>query len=292
MPNPHFQHECGYLRKESIYAGVGALRYDTIGWDPVNNKGTVYKSIDSGETWIKINTGFNQLPEAAIYRMVFGEINTQTGLYEIYAATYQGIFKSEDGGVNWVAKNNGLPPLGIAHFILKDMNNNDILYATLANKGIYRSLDRGENWSAFDDNLGLMNRNLHWLASDSNGRLLMACQEYGSCKGIWSKQTVGQTITDWTKIASYESLLIEEGWQSVLNNPTSIAVDPSNPNIIYASGSVTVYKSEDAGITWTQIYTNFDAAEGTYSSRGLNAFGASRSIAVDPKDPQKIYADR
>ena len=58
----------------------------------------------------------------------------------------------------------------------------------------------------------------------------------------------------------------------------SIAINPSNPNIVYAGTfNYGVYKSYDAGSTWTQCST------GMYT-------GCIYSLAIDPVNPNIIYA--
>src|SRR6202167_1594496 len=92
--------------------------------------------------------------------------------------------------------------------------------------------------------------------------------------GVWSSDDYGRT---WNPIFDHEST------QSI----GAIAVAPSNPNIIYvASGEGLhrpdlsvgngIYKSTDAGKTWTHL--------------GL-AYGFQiPSLAVDPRDPNKVFA--
>jgi len=92
--------------------------------------------------------------------------------------------------------------------------------------------------------------------------------------GVWKSDDYGRT---WTPIFDHEST------QSI----GAIAVAPSDPNIIYvASGEGLhrpdlsvgngIYKSTDAGKTWTQL--------------GLRDGLQIPALAVDPRDPNKIFA--
>ena len=55
----------------------------------------------------------------------------------------------------------------------------------------------------------------------------------------------------------------------------SLAVDPQNPTTVYASTSVGVFKSQDAGARW--------------SNAGLSGFGGG-SLFIDPQNPNTLYA--
>jgi photosystem II stability/assembly factor-like uncharacterized protein len=92
--------------------------------------------------------------------------------------------------------------------------------------------------------------------------------------GVWKSDDYGRT---WTPIFDHEST------QSI----GAIAVAPSDPNIIYvASGEGLhrpdlsvgngIYKSSDAGKTWTHL--------------GLRDGQQIPALAIDPRDPNKIFA--
>jgi photosystem II stability/assembly factor-like uncharacterized protein len=92
--------------------------------------------------------------------------------------------------------------------------------------------------------------------------------------GVWKSDDYGRT---WNPIFDHEST------QSI----GAIAVAPSNPNIIYvASGEGLhrpdlsvgngIYKSTDAGKTWTHL--------------GLHDGFQIPALAVDPRDPDKVFA--
>jgi photosystem II stability/assembly factor-like uncharacterized protein len=92
--------------------------------------------------------------------------------------------------------------------------------------------------------------------------------------GVWKSEDYGRT---WNPIFDHEST------QSI----GAIAVAPSNPNIVYvASGEGLhrpdlsvgngIYKSTDAGKTWTHL--------------GLRDGEQIPALAVDPRDPNKVFA--
>lgn len=73
-----------------------------------------------------------------------------------------------------------------------------------------------------------------------------------------------------------------------LDNPKiqTLAIDPSNPSTLYTgtyrdetlSGHEGIYKSTDAGLSWTR------------TSSGLQSYVVVYSIAIDPTNPNRLYA--
>jgi photosystem II stability/assembly factor-like uncharacterized protein len=132
-------------------------------WSNGGERG-VYKSTDGGKTW---------------NRTLF--ISEETGISEIaidphnpdilYAAAHQrrrheftyigggpesGLWKSTDGGQNWREINTGLPKNDMGRIGLAvSPSNSDYVYAIVearhGKSGVYRSTNRGENWSKQGD---------------------------------------------------------------------------------------------------------------------------------------------
>ncbi len=80
----------------------------------------------------------------------------------IFAATRDGIFRSDDGGNSWAEKSSGLPSRGLRGFSGGSKNGKTMLYCTVPCKvvsgelqgGIFVSTDLGESWkSAMGDGL-------------------------------------------------------------------------------------------------------------------------------------------
>jgi photosystem II stability/assembly factor-like uncharacterized protein len=69
-------------------------------------------------------------------------------------------------------------------------------------------------------------------------------------------------------------------------NVSALAFAPTHPETIYAirgdlaNGLSTIYKSSDAGTTW----------QATTAVPGIDAYGIDTALAVDPRDPETVYA--
>jgi len=187
----------------------------------------------------------------------------------MFAATNKGIWRSDDGGQKWMEKTNGLPWKEIQGFAggsnLKD--NLIVLYCTITSKdengalkgGIYCSRDRGQTWQQ------VMGRGIN---TDTKKADQWA---YGS-------------------IAQYKQLLTTD----------------TNPFTVYAMNTSTgfhpphhdtVYRSDDAGLTWRDTYfmdprferyniaPNYVTASTGQSYKGGDApFG----VAICSTDPNRL----
>jgi len=70
-------------------------------------------------------------------------------------------------------------------------------------------------------------------------------------------------------------------------NPFSIGVSPTNPDIVYATDFGRTIKTTNGGISWEQIYTNYKKDAG-WMSRGLEVTTAY-GVIFDPFDSNHIF---
>ncbi|MES2649351.1 MAG: right-handed parallel beta-helix repeat-containing protein [Bacteroidota bacterium] len=106
----------------------------------------VYKSIDYGTSWTAISPEFHGIMS----------INVDKNNSDIiYLASYFFLYKTIDGGKNWVSINNGYVAVSQIMNLHIDVNNSDILYLVTASfdKNFYRSVDAGATWSVWADGL-------------------------------------------------------------------------------------------------------------------------------------------
>ncbi len=112
---------------------------------------------------------------------------------------------------------------------------------------VYKTTDRGNNWTAISSNLtGSTTKNLNNMAIAPSDAKTIYAATWGN---IW-KTTDGGATTTWTKITG--TLPVVDG------AITYIAVNPNDPKIVYVTiGSYTqnekVYKTVNGGTNWTNI---------------------------------------
>ncbi|RPI28783.1 MAG: hypothetical protein EHM61_03945 [Acidobacteria bacterium] len=125
-----------------LYASGYKPTYPLFRSEPMAEPGEdVYRSTDGGASWSLVNIG---LPVIA-YSLAIDPVNTAT----LYAASWRGLYKSTDSGVNWnnvltSSSNDRIPALQV----LVDSTHAQNVYA-VAQSGFYRSDDAGANWAFY-----------------------------------------------------------------------------------------------------------------------------------------------
>lgn len=131
-------------------------------WSAGGDRG-IYKSTNGGETWEKIlevseNTGFNEIHmDPRDPQLLYATAHQRRRHVWTYidGGPESAIYKSRDGGKNWVKLENGLPKNDMGR-IGMDISpaNPDVVYSIIKateNGGFYRSEDRGESWKKMSD---------------------------------------------------------------------------------------------------------------------------------------------
>jgi photosystem II stability/assembly factor-like uncharacterized protein len=222
-----------------------------------------YKTPDGGRSWHQFNAGI-QLGtiSSVVNKVIFNPLGTDM----IYAATTVGVFRSLDGGRNWVERMNGMTEINFVVALAMDPQRPNVIYAGTTG-GVYRTTNATESWEkktrgmiAADAKLTSMALGVNGLAVDpTNSDIVYA----GTTKGLYKSLDQGE---HWVKI---------EG--SIHNSYVSaIQLDPSKPSTLYLATSDRVQKSEDSGLTWQP------------KTHGLEATSI-RSLQISPSDSQVLY---
>ena len=218
------------------------------------------------------------------------------------------LFESQDFGESWDPLNLPKRNLGEVTSILIDpVRSSHYLVGVLDafGGGLYESQDSGKSWDTAKDIRDFAVRAL--TAAPSNPSEFVA----GTVRGVMLSADSGRT---WTRISDPNNLEMQ--------GITSIAIDPKDPNIIYAGTSHLPWKTIDGGKTWESIHSGMiddsdvfsiyvnqeqpsdvfaSACSGIYAS--LNRGDSWRKIAgipntsrrthvirVDPTESNTIYA--
>ena len=154
-------------------------------------------------------------------------------LYALPSLNNQKIFKSIDRGETW-NQMAGFPSLGDKNFMALGVDQNNVIYASTNNNGIYKSLDEGVTWTQLQD-FGFGCGPMDILFGNNFSILTVK----GSNRGIWS--STGDLFSWQKKVGGFD--------------PNTVTQD-INGNL-YAGGNSAggkeLYKSSDAGATWSQI---------------------------------------
>lgn len=204
-----------------------------------------------------------------------------------------GIWKTVDGGQNWVCLTDNLPNLSTNTIVMAESNHNIIYAGTgesfpggtyLQGSGIFKSVDRGATWTQLanttTDDFEYINR---IVVDPSDANIVIAATESGIMKSvdggtIWTKVYSSSTgIEDldadpknFNKLYAAENRLgivrsinAGDNWNvssDGINGGTrfEIAISPVNTNIIYVSQNISsnesyIYRSEDSGLSWKRF---------------------------------------
>ena len=126
---------------------------------------------------------------------------------------------------------------------------------------VFRSDDGGKSWRALSGIHGKSVRTLSMASSDHN--LLVA----GALDGVYRSRDAGAT---WERISPED--------HPGLKNIESTAIDPQNPDVIYAGTFHLPWKTDDGGKNWHRI------------NQGVLDDSDVFSIIIDPQMPSVVYA--
>ncbi len=192
----------------TTYANGVYKTNNLVGWDSISNG-------------LPLSTSPN-LEFVPIY-MLLTEGDT------LFAATREGIYKSIDGGQNWIKKSNGITIGSGAswEFTMSIYRTNDGALLTGGNAGIYKSTDDGENWV---------------LTNITDNKVVNFIEHNGI---LFAGRSAGSSPN------GYKSIDNGVTWQ-VLNSPFPIDTYFSEGNNLFICG-LGVALSTNNGLTWTLL---------------------------------------
>jgi len=315
-----------YQNKDIVYVG-------TYGYG-------IFVSQNGGTSWSDISTG---LTSKDVETVAIDPRNPNV----IFAGTYgAGVFKTINGGKSWQARNNGLTETRINKIVIDPLDSNLVFLVAYNNAGIFRSEDGGNTWKEINNGIKGSDKDISSFAIDPTQELLYAgsmvtgklfrSEDYGDTwvllnSGLpqtWINEIIinpkdNKVVYLATGNGFYKSEDMAFTFKKkdaglVDENIKTIAVDPTNFSIVYASSSIAgIFKTTDAASLWTQkssglpfysiismqinpkTYDMFLGTEiGIYSSKnsgksysliGLEGKNI-QCLAFDPSDPSYIYA--
>jgi hypothetical protein len=226
----------------------------------------IYKSTDLGSTWAPANNGIYvtsiysfysyyydiyAVTSYAIYKstdegMSWAEVSfvslrniAYNGFYLFGGSNWEGMFRSSDGGSNWVSINSGLPQSSSRRVRALTAFAGDVYISLdtgyyqggINSLGIYKSTINGNSWTAA--NTGLTDKRVRSFTSTGNNIYA------GTLTGVYISSNNGTS------------------WSYMSNGPdTSVYAMTSNSSNIFA-GSYGFYISSDYGNNWSQKNNGF-----------------------------------
>lgn len=261
-----------------LYAGTGEgyFRETVRGTALPLRGGGIFVSTDAGESWSILES-----TRTSDFHFVNDLFVSSVDSSRIYAATRTGVFRSSDAGQSWKRILTVTTAGGCLDLVARPRAESDYLYVscgTLDQATVYRNIDAAADgaWSAVlsEANMGRTslavassNPDVVYALSASNiaapggfnqGLLAVFRSDEAGAAGTW-KAVVRNTATDRLSTLlltnpvaaaevecqfSNQNQFVTMGWYC-----NTIAVDPTNPNRVWAAG-VDLFRSDDGGASW------------------------------------------
>ncbi|MGB9794670.1 MULTISPECIES: stalk domain-containing protein [Caldisericum] len=223
---------------ESMNTGLTSQDIETIAIDPKNTKimyvGTygsgIFKSTNGGKSF---SLKSKDLPTLRIKKIVLSPQDTNI----VYVVLYDnaGIFRSDDGGNNWIEINNGISgsDKDISSFAIDSINDGTIYAGTHTYGKLLKSNDYGETWKQVNNKftesfisdivVDFKNSNLIYVATG---------------EGLFKSENGG--------------VVFKKSSNGLPNSYlTHLLINPKDQNVLFTSTfDAGLYKSTDAGKNW------------------------------------------
>ena len=298
-----------------IYAAMWAARRTPWSKYPPNgNPGSgLYKSTDGGEHWVELRNG---LPKADWGRV--GIAAARGLVYALIDAEDGGLFRSADAGASWerAGKDSRLTTRAwYFSSVAVDPNNANAIY--LPNVALYRSTDGGKNFDVLKGGPGGDDYHSIWIDPQNSSRMILGVDQGatisvdgGKTWSTWYNQPTAQLYhvttdhqfpyhvygsqqdsgsiavasrTDHFQITERDQFSVGGGESGY------IAVDPKDPNIVYAGDTYGTLIRFDRRTSQGQTVTPWLAGTGNDIDRQKFRFPWTPPLVFSPTDPNTLY---
>ena len=237
-------------------AGAGALQ--------------VARSSDGGLTWHQVTA--SGLPALAAPRALAA---LDGGVYLLN--TSAGTFRSADGGVTWQPLEGALSSGGVAEFLaLPALSASSATARSVATPaavlaatghGVYISRDDGAIWAPLDAGLPFNSKTAGLLTHEDVPTRVFAVSDNASLWGTVQPPMILQSLDGGQRWLSTAAGLPDVP-------ATAWALDPGDPNALFAASWEQVFRSIDAGLSWQSVRVESSA---------------HTALAVAPSDGNIVY---
>ncbi len=252
--------------------------------------GGVQKTTELGLNWSPANNGITNM---GIFCIDIAYANENL----VYAGSADVVFKTTDGAQTWVPVDTGLPSGKVTRIQISD-DDNLVVYATIEETSVYRTIDGGTSWNLFYEELD--NATALPLLQDEAlpnvmyaGSLTHGVQKSTDGGTTWAGSSEGMRLfvrtvaTSWEEPDTVYAGSLSDGLFKTVDgggiwtpmgledrNIFKVAIDPNASNTVYVGDSLGIARSTDGGTNWQDLGQ-------------LNEFYFD--IIVDSADPNRIY---
>ncbi|MFM9872517.1 MAG: WD40/YVTN/BNR-like repeat-containing protein [Fimbriimonadaceae bacterium] len=252
------------------YFGLSPIsgRANAVAFDPIDGNtfytggamGGVWKTTDGGVNW---NTTCDTWPLLGVSSLSVSPTNGNivlAGTGDFYGSDVAGIgvMRSANGGQTWTRTGLNMGSAMVPGIVF-DPDNSQIVYAVAggtggSSRGVYRSTDAGQNWSE------VVTTDIDWSYVDIGAAPVSGPRLKWAVSGGSSSQILTSTNgLTWTPVTNPTT-----GNQ----NKFHIAASKLDPNTAYllATTPRKIFKTIDAGVSWTDVTAGFPNGTGGTST--------------------------
>lgn len=216
------------------------------------------------------------------------KINPVNSAIMYAASNTSGIWKSTNYGLNWTQMNNGLTNMIIQSLDISKSNPNILLCGTTntgSNPGVYKTTDGAATWTLVNSGITQTPINIQAIAINPINPDIAYI-------AIWDGSTT-QNATDglYKTTNGGTTWFVANTGMGACKNMLSIAINPLNPNTVYAgtsflqnpqTGPTFVYKSYNAGATWVSFSSGLPT--------GTTEVNPVRALSISNSDTSTVLA--
>jgi photosystem II stability/assembly factor-like uncharacterized protein len=240
-----------------VYAGTGS---DGLRSNVIVGKG-VYKSINGGQSWSPAGLErVGQIGALIVHPDNHNEVFVAAIGQPFQANPERGIYRTRDGGRSWQNVLHVSDETGFSDVEMLPGNPN-ILFATawkavrkpwtiisggtVAEGGIYKSIDGGDSWQQITKGLpGNLIGKIDVAVCPADSRIVYALVEApGKEGGLYKSIDQGESFT---QVSDHDGIRTRPFYY------TNVRVDPQNCNLVYVLATG-YYKSQDGGKNWQRM---------------------------------------
>jgi photosystem II stability/assembly factor-like uncharacterized protein len=295
--------------QSKVWAGgvTGGLWYN----DDIISASSAWHAVDDFWASLSISCIKNDPNNTNVFYVGTGEVQTSYITYRESSGVGVGIYKSENGGVDWTLLSSTAEFKYISDIVIRDENGTSVIYAGVASgyyhgnqqsqptDGLYRSIDGGTSWDQVLPNIDGFD--VPYCVSDialgADGKMYVgSMRNINGDGGATIFTSTEGTLGSWDVFDDIR-VEIENGSLYYLPGRVILAPAPSDENIVYAligagnnqDSYVTRYycpyilKTDDKGENWTEL--NLPEGNAGWASLSWHALVAS----VNPTNPNLVY---
>lgn len=256
-----------------LYAGTGD---NSDGQDSIRGLG-ILKTTDAGQTWVRLPS-----TAQANFDYVFALVVSPNNSNNVYAGTSTGVWRSTDGGNTWAQTLARVAPAsGCEELVIRTDQRTDYLFAACGHfnnppTAVFRTTDAagGSPWTPVLTLSGMGRTALALAPSQQStiyalvtsvtpgsafngGMLGVYRSDSNGDSGTWQAKVTNQSptrvnvalLSDTGEIfgdicGTGKEVIRSQGYHDI-----TIAVDPLNPNRVWAGG-IDLFRSDDGGANW------------------------------------------